>query len=155
MSREWLEEIGGTMLKGLDPLLDADLLGVLAAMGHGDEVALVDANFPADSVAQRLVRLSGAPLADVARAVLSVLPLDSYIETPLVRMEVVGDPLEVPDVQREVIALAEEAEGGPVAVGSLERFAFYERARSAYAVVASGERRAYGCVLLSKGVLIG
>jgi len=75
MSREWLEEIGGTMLKGLDPLLDADLLGVLAAMGHGDEVALVDANFPADSVAQRLVRLSGAPLADVARAVLSVLPL--------------------------------------------------------------------------------
>jgi L-fucose mutarotase len=82
-------------------------------------------------------------------------PLDSYVETPLVRMEVVGDPLEVPDVQREVIALAEEAEGKPVAVGSLERFAFYERARSAYAVVASGERRAYGCVLLSKGVLIG
>jgi len=142
------------MLKGLDPLLDADLLSVLAAMGHGDEIALVDANFPAASVAERLVRSNGASLAEVARAVLSVLPLDTYVETPLVRMEVVGDPVTVPEVQREVIALVQAAEGAPVAVGSLERFAFYERARHAYAVVATGERRAYGCVLLSKGVLV-
>ena len=141
------------MLKGLDPLLTPDLLFVLASMGHGDEIVLVDANFPATSVAQRLVRLDGVSLLDAAKAVLSVLPLDTYVENPVATMAMVETPDLIPDVQDEVFALAGEIEGSPVQVEHLERFAFYERARSAYAIVATGERRSYGNVVFSKGVV--
>ncbi len=141
------------MLKGLDPLLTPDLLFVLASMGHGDEIVLVDANFPATSVAQRLVRLDGVSLRDAAKAVLSVLPLDTYVDQPVATMAMVETPDLIPDVQDEVFALASEIEGSPVQVEHLERFAFYERARSAYAIVATGERRPYGNVVFSKGVV--
>ena len=142
------------MLKGLDPLLGEDVLYVLAAMGHGDQLALVDRNFPAGSMSRRLVRLAGADLVTAARAILSVLPLDTFVDQPVVRMEVVGAPNEVPQVQAEILALCQEAEGRELEMGSLRREDFYARAKEAFAVVATSEARPYGCLLFTKGVLI-
>jgi L-fucose mutarotase len=141
------------VLKGIDPLLSPDLLHVLAAMGHGDELVLVDRNYPATSTARRLVRLDGCDLPTAARVVLSLLPLDTFVEQPVAAMAVVGDPDAVPGVQQEVFDLAREAEGREIGVQRLERFAFYERARQAFAVVYTTEARPYGCVVLTKGVL--
>jgi L-fucose mutarotase len=143
------------MLKGIDPLLHADLLHALASMGHGDEIAVVDNNFPAASIARRLVRVDGAGSRAVGRAILSVLPLDTFVEAPLVRMEIVGDPTTITPVQAEFRDLCSAAEGREIVMASLERTAFYERARSAYAVVATAESRPYGCFLLVKGVTYG
>ena len=141
------------MLKGIDPVVSPDLLHVLAAMGHGDELVLVDRNYPAVSTARRLVRLDGCDLPGAARAVLSLLPLDTFIERPLAAMEVVGEPAAVPDVQAEVFAVAREVEGREIGVERIERFAFYERARDAFAIVATSEPRPYGCIVMTKGVL--
>jgi L-fucose mutarotase len=133
--------------------LSPDLLSIPAQMGHGDEIALVDRNFPAASTARRLVRLDGCDLPAAARAVLSVLPLDTFIERPLAAMEVVDRPEVVPDVQQEVFGLARAIEQRDIAVERVERFAFYDRARQAFAVVATSEARPYGCVLFTKGVI--
>jgi L-fucose mutarotase len=141
------------MLKGLDPLLHADLLHALRAMGHGDEVAIVDANFPGAAVARRLLRLDGVSAPRALRAILSVLPLDTFPETPAAVMAVVGDPEAVPAPVREFQPLVDQAAGRPVRLARLERFAFYERARACYAVVATGETRPYGNALLRKGVV--
>jgi L-fucose mutarotase len=143
------------MLKGIDPLLNADLLYVLAAMGHGDELALVDNNFPAMSHAQRLVRLDGVDTSVAGRAILTVFPLDTFVDEPLLRMEVVGAPDDVTPVQAEFRRLAEAAERRDLSMGSLERHAFYERARSAFAIVSTSDARPYGCFLLVKGVVKG
>ena len=122
-------------------------------MGHGDEVAIVDANFPAEASARRLVRLDGVDATRAAVAILSVLPLDEYVEAPAAVMAVVGDPdAEVPIVD-EFRRIAEAAHGEPVSFERVERFAFYERARQAFAIVATGERRLYGNLILTKGVL--
>jgi L-fucose mutarotase len=126
---------------------------ILRAMGHGDDLALVDRNFPAASVARRLVTLDGVDVVRAGGAILSVLPLDSFVEQPALRMEVVGKPQEVPEVQRQLQAEIDKAEGRSWPMGSLERFAFYERAKQAFAVVATGESRPYGCFLLKKGVI--
>lgn len=147
------------MLKNLDPLLSADVLHALASMGHGDEVVICDANFPADSVARatvlgKLLRLDGVDSARAIRAVLSVLPLDTFVDDPALRMEVVGEPNTIPAVQREAQAEVNAAEGHDVPFASIERFAFYERARKAYCVIATGEQRGYGCFVFKKGVLL-
>jgi L-fucose mutarotase len=145
------------MLKNIDPLLNADVLCALRAMGHGDALVLCDTNFPADSVARqtvlgRLLRIDGdAPRA--ARAILSVLPLDTFVDHAAFRMEVVAKPDEVPPVQAEVQREIDRAEGKASPMGSIERFAFYERARQAYCVIATGERRFYGCFVFQKGVI--
>lgn len=141
------------MLKNIDPLLNADLLQVLAAMGHGDDIALVDRNFPAASTARRLIRLDGVDAVSAGRAILSVFPLDSFVDHPALRMQMVGKPDEVPPVQQEFQRIIDAAEGRPWPMGSLERFAFYEAARQAFAVVATNESRPYGCFLLKKGVI--
>ena len=141
------------MLKGLDSLLSPDLLHVLAAMGHGDELALVDRNFPAVSCARRLVRLDGATLPQAAQAILSLLPIDTFIPEPVSAMQMVDTPQVVPEVQSEVFALVEAAEARAISVSRIERHAFYSRAVSAFAVVVTSEARPYGCVLLTKGVL--
>jgi L-fucose mutarotase len=148
------------MLKAIDPVLSADLLWILAAMGHGDDLALVDANHPAQTIAGatasgRLVRLPGLSLQRVARAVLSVLPVDDFEPQPLRRMLVVGDTQAVPAVQREVQAEIDRALGRPEPLAGLERFAFYEAARRAFAVVQVGDPRPYGCFLFRKGVIAG
>ncbi len=146
------------MLKSIDPLLNADVLHALRAMGHGDDLVLCDTNFPADSIARatvlgRLLRIDNVGAPRAARAILSVLPLDSFVDHPAERMEVVGKAGEVPEVQREVQAEIDAAEGRSWPMGSIERHSFYERARKAYCVVATGERRFYGCFVLKKGVI--
>lgn len=141
------------MLKNIDPLLSADLLQVLAAMGHGDDLALVDRNFPAAANAKRLIRLDGADIIAAGRAILSVYPLDSFVDHPVMRMQMVGKPDEVPSVQQDFQKIIDAAEGRHWPMGSIERFAFYEAARHAFAVVATNEGRPYGCFLLKKGVI--
>jgi L-fucose mutarotase len=141
------------MLKGLDPLLSPDLLMTLRAMGHGDDIALVDANFPADSMAQRLVRADGLSVTAVLNAVLSVMPLDDFVPEAAWRMEVVGNPNEEQPVFADLRAALARHEGPQCKLAALERFAFYARAKEAYAIVATGETRLYGNVILKKGVV--
>jgi len=142
------------VLKGIDPLLGPDLLHVLAAMGHGDEIAIVDANFPAAATAQRLIRVDGANAPTVLAAVLSLLPLDTFTDAPAAVMAVVGDPGAVPPVVREFQSILDGIAGAHVRLATLERNEFYERARQAFAVVATGERRFYGNILVTKGVVL-
>lgn len=140
------------MLKGLDPLLGPDLLAILRGMGHGDELAIVDANFPAAASAQRLVRLDGIAAPRALDAVLSVLPLDDFVDSPATRMAV-ADAAAIPDICREFAERVDKATGRPVTLAAIERFAFYQRTREAFAVVATGETRRYGNLLLRKGVI--
>ena len=148
------------MLKNVDPLLSADLLTLLDAMGHGDDLVLADRNFPAHSVALhtatgQLISERGVDNNRMAKAILSVFPLDSFVDAPIQRMEVIGEPDKVLPVHAELHALAEAAEGGKITMGSIERMAFYEAARKAYAVVQTGETRPYACFILKKGVIPG
>ena len=143
------------MLKGLDPILNADVLYALRAMGHGDDLIIADTNFPSDSVAQETVlgqvlRID-RPAAEVVRAVLSVYPIDTFVDDAAARMEVVGEPDTILPVMEEVQAEVSAVDGPQMM--SIERFAFYERAKQAYAVIQTGERRFYGCFALRKGVI--
>jgi L-fucose mutarotase len=146
------------MLKSIDPLLNADVLHALRAMGHGDDVVICDTNFPADSVARqtvigKLLRIDGVSAPRVVRAVLSVMPLDAFVDEPARRMEVVGKPKEIPAIQSEVQKEIDAAEGRSWPMGSIERMQFYEVAKKAYCVIQTGERRFYGCFILKKGVI--
>jgi L-fucose mutarotase len=141
------------VLKNIDPLLNAELLGHLAAMGHGDVLAIVDRNFPAASTARRLVNLSGVDIPEAARAILSVFPVDTFVEPAVLWMGAVGDEATVQEVHADLQAAVDEAEGRAVPSGPLERFEFYRRAAEAYVVVATTEDRPYGCFLLTKGVV--
>ncbi|HEX2509870.1 MAG TPA: RbsD/FucU domain-containing protein [Microvirga sp.] len=141
------------MLKGLDPLLTPDLLMILRAMGHGDDIAIVDANFPAAAMARRLVRLDGVGTTAALDAVLSVMPLDDFVPEAAWRMEVVGDPAGEQPIFDEFRGVIARREGPRMKLAALERFAFYERAKAAYAVIATGERRLYGNIILKKGVV--
>ena len=140
------------MLKNIPPILGPDLLHILRAMGHGDEIAIVDANYPATSMQTRLVRLDGHSATDVLDAVLTVLPLDDFVENAAFGMAVVGEPDRrepVMDAFDEVIGRHEPG----MKLALIERFAFYERVRSGFAVVQTGESRLYGNVILKKGVI--
>ena len=139
------------MLIGLNPLLSPDLLHALAAMGHGDEIAIVDGNFPGTTCAQRLLRLDGVTATEALRAVLSLLPLDSFVDHAAHVMQVVGDADAVPEAVAEFTAII----GDKAKVGPVERFAFYERAKKAYCIVATGEAALYANVILKKGVVVG
>jgi len=141
------------MLKGLHPLLGPDLLHALEAMGHGDEIGVVDANFPASGLGRRVIRLDGVSAPAVLDALLTLLPLDHFVDHPLTTMAVVGAPQAEPEVVAEFGVLASRAEGRAVARQALPREQFYERARQAFALVQCGERRLYGNVLLRKGVV--
>jgi L-fucose mutarotase len=146
------------MLKGIDPRLNADVLYALRAMGHGDYLVLSDTNFPSDSVARetrirRLLRMENLTSAEAVEAILSVMPLDTFIDNAAERMEIVGKPKEVPAVQKEVQKVIDKAEGKSWPLKSIERFAFYEKAKKAYCVIQTGERRFYGCFVLTKGVI--
>lgn len=142
------------MLKSLSRLHTPDLLHVLASMGHGDEIALVDAHFPAVTMARRLVRLDAADLPEVVDACLQLMPLDSFVPDPALRMEMVGNKDKIPEVQGLCQQVIDRHEPTPVKLVGIERHAFYERARQAFAVVATGEQRPYGCVMLKKGVCV-
>lgn len=146
------------MLKAIDPILNADVLYALRAMGHGDELVICDTNFPADSVARQtvlgeLLRIDNVTAGRAAKAILSVFPLDAFVDKPALRMEIVGKPNEVPPVQAEVQKEVDAAEGKSWPMGSVERFAFYDLAKKAYCVIQTGERRFYGCFAFKKGVI--
>ena len=146
------------MLKGINPLPNAEVLGALRAMGHGDDLIIADSNFPSDSVAQqttlgKLLRIDRATAAEVVEAVLSVMPLDTFEDDSAARMEIVWSPGEVPPVQLEVQDVIDAAEGKPWPMTPVERFAFYARAKQAYCVIQTGERRFYGCFAFRKGVI--
>jgi len=146
------------MLRNFDNRLNADVIRCLRAMGHGDDLIIWDTNFPADSVARhtvtgKLLRMDNLTAAEAIDAILSVMPLDCFVDKPAERMEIVGKPNEIPPVQQEVQAVIDKWEGKSWPMGSVERFAFYEKARNAYAVIVTGETRFYGCFILKKGVI--
>jgi L-fucose mutarotase len=141
------------MLRGIPPLLTADLLHALAAMGHGDTIAIVDANFPATATGRRVVELAGASSPETLDAVLTVLPLDTYAAPAAFTMEVVGDAGAVPEPVADFAAVFTEHGLGDWEIGHLAREAFYQQARTAFAVVRTGELRPYGNILLTKGVI--
>jgi L-fucose mutarotase len=141
------------MLKTLSVLHTPDLLFALASMGHGDEIAVVDSNFPATSMAQKLVRLDGANLSSALDAILSLLPLDTFVKSPALRMMQVHAPDEIPEVQKECQTIIDKHEGRGVLLAGISREEFYERAKKAYAIVSTSEARGYGCILLKKGVI--
>jgi L-fucose mutarotase len=141
------------MLLGIDPLLGPECLATLRSMGHGDSLVLADANFPASSSAQRLIRMDGASLQQALRAVLSVLPIDDFEPGPLSSMMVVGRPEEVPPIVQDMQRVVDQLVPGAPRIVPVERFAFYELARRAYAVIATGERAFYGNLILRKGVI--
>ena len=139
------------MLKGIPSILSPELLKTLMEMGHGDEIVLADGNFPAASNAQRLIRLDGHGIPKILDAMLKLFPLDEYVEKPVALMAVTpGDPYvpEIKEVYRQIIAKHDTA-----AAEDIERFAFYERAKKAYAIVATGEQALYANIILKKGVV--
>ena len=146
------------MLKNISSVISPDLLWLLASMGHGEDLVLVDRNFPAMEVAKqtstgRLIELAGLNIPQATRAILSLMPLDHFVEEPVTRMLVVDDPGRVLEMQKEVLRIACEAEGRELKMGALERFAFYEMASKGAAVVRTSEFRPYGCFLLKMGVI--
>lgn len=146
------------MLKGIDHRLNAEVLGALRAMGHGDYIVVVDTNFPADSIARatvmgRLLRMENINTAQALDAILSVMPLDTFVDDFAGRMQVVGDADAIPQAQAEAQAALDRAEGRARPIPGVERFAFYDLARGAYAVIQTGEQRPYGCIMLRKGII--
>jgi L-fucose mutarotase len=141
------------MLRHIDPLLTPDLLHILRDMGHGDEIAIVDANYPAATDARRLVRLPGVDATTALRAILTLLPLDTFVDRAAHVMAVVGEPERTEPIMDEFQALIDELAEEGVTIGRIERFAFYQRVKAAFAVVATAERRLYGNIILTKGVI--
>lgn len=141
------------MLRGINPILSPDLLHAMRAMGHGDVIAIVDANFPAEGLGPRCIRADGSDASEVLRAVLSLMPLDTFVDDPAISMEVVGDPNAVPEAVAHFQQIIDTVADAPRKIVPIERFAFYERARSSFAVVQTGECRLYGNILLTKGVI--
>lgn len=141
------------MLIGINPVLTPDLLRHLRAMGHGDQLVIADANFPAESSANRLERLSGVSATEALRAILSLMPLDTFVDAPAKSMQVVGDPEATPDIVAEFQQIIDEVADNPAQVQGVERHAFYREAEKTYLVVQTAELRLYGNLILSKGIV--
>lgn len=140
------------MLKGISPIISPELIKILMEMGHGDEICIGDGNFPAASMAQRLVRLDGHGVTEVLDAILKLFPLDTYVEAPVALMQVVpGDNVD-PVIWKDYERVIRENEGEKK-IENIERFAFYERAKTCYAVIATGESALYANIILKKGVV--
>ena len=141
------------MLKGLDPLLSPDLLYALRAMGHGDELTIVDANYPATSSGPDVIRLDAVNATTALDAILSIMPLDDFVPEACWAMIPVEKGAKEPAIFKEFRGVISKREGEKFKLAMLERFTFYERARSSFAVVATGERRLYGNIILKKGII--
>ena len=141
------------MLRNVDPILSPELLYTLRAMGHGDEIVLADANFPGSSSGPNCIRADGSSASEILCAVLTVMPLDTFVPDPALTMQVVGNPDEVPEAVADFQNIINATADNPANVQGLERFAFYDRAASAFAIVQTGERRLYGNIILKKGVI--
>ena len=143
------------MLKGIPAILSPELLKVVCEMGHGDELVIADGNFPAESIGKNaiVIRADGHGVPEMLDAILQLIPLDQYVDQPAALMKVVpGDPV-VPVIWDEYRALLKKHGEDPDKVEMMERFAFYDRAKNAYAVIATGETAIYANVLLKKGVV--
>ena len=140
------------MLKGIPPILGPDLLHILRAMGHGDEIAIVDANYPAENAGPPVVRLDGISATDALDAVLTLMPLDTSVDEQAFGMEVVGAPKKREATHKDFDKIIKKHEPD-MKLSLLERFAYYERVKDAFAIVQTGERRLYGNVLLKKGII--
>ena len=140
------------MLKLIPALLGPELLSTLRAMGHGDEIVIADANFPAESLGPLVIRADGISATAMLDAVLALLPLDQFVEETAIGMEVVGDPAAHQPIDDEFEAIISRHEPEK-RYSKIERFAFYDRARKAAAVIQSGETRLYGNIILKKGVI--
>ncbi|MGN8801014.1 RbsD/FucU family protein [Candidatus Merdisoma sp. HCP28S3_D10] len=145
------------MLKGIPKILSPELLKVLCEMGHSDRIVIADGNFPAESMGKEAIvlRCDGHGVPELLDAILQVIPLDTYVEKPMNLMEVMpGDPVKTPiwDTYKEIVAKHDER--GAACVGNIERFQFYEEAKKAYAIIATGESAVYANVMLQKGVVI-
>ena len=144
------------MLKGIPKILSPELLKVLCEMGHSDRLVIADGNFPSESMGKnaKVIRCDGHCVPELLEAILTVFPLDTYVETPVSLMQVMpGDNVETPiwDEYREIISKHDER--GEKAIGQIERFAFYDEAKTAYAIIASGESALYANIMLQKGVV--
>jgi len=144
------------MLKGIPKILPPELLKVLCEMGHGDRIVIADGNFPSESVGKnvKVIRMDGHGCTEVLKAILQLFPLDTYVEKPVRLMEVVpGDQVETPVWKEYEACIGAEDKRGADAIGYLERFAFYDEAGTAYAVIATGESALYANIMLQKGVV--
>lgn len=141
------------MLKGISPIISPELIKILMEMGHGDELVIGDGNFPAASMAQRLVRLDGHGVPEILDAILRLYPLDSYVDAPVKLMQVTPGDDVVPVIWEKYKAIVEK-HAGKVQFEEIERFAFYERTKTAYCVVATGETALYANIILKKGVVV-
>lgn len=146
------------MLKGIDRALSAEMLNVLMSMGHGDDIVVCDVNHPAASIAKHtvygeVVHMSGCDLNRATEAILSLMPLDTFVEAPVFRMKVVDDPEKILPIHVAIGAVASRAEGRKVSLAALERFEFYAAARRAYAIVRTSDPGPYGCFIFRKGVI--
>ncbi|MES5100378.1 RbsD/FucU domain-containing protein [Agrobacterium sp. BA1120] len=145
------------MLKGIDPIINAELMHALMLMGHGDQLVLCDINHPAQTIARqttygRLIDVSGCGLKRAAEAILKLFPLDTFVDAPVKRMQVVGDPDGQVPIFAAIQAVIDSSEGNPVLIEPLERFAFYEAAKKSFAIVRTSDPGPYGCFIFSKGV---
>ena len=141
------------MLKGIPSIISPELLKIIMEMGHGDEIVIADGNFPSASMAKTLVRLDGHGVTDILDAVLGLFPLDTFTEKPVALMEVVPGDSTVPVIWDDYKNVIKKHEGD-IQIDNVERFAFYERAKKAYAVVATGETALYANIILKKGVVV-
>ncbi len=147
------------MLKGIDPRLSAEIVHVLMLMGHGDDLVICDVNHPAATIAAettygRLMDMAGCDIPTAARAILTLMPLDSFVPAPVSRMQVVGDPERgAAPVFARMQAVIDAAEGRAVEMQALERFAFYDAAKRAFAIIRTADSGPYGCFILKKGVV--
>lgn len=142
------------MLKGIPSILTPELLKILMEMGHGDEIVIADGNFPAAAIAQRLARCDGHNVPELLDAILKFFPLDTFVDAPVALMQVVpGNKVETPiwDVYKEIVKKHEPVTNK---FENIERFAFYERSKKAYAIIATGEKALYANIILKKGVVI-
>ncbi len=142
------------MLKNIPPILSPELLKVLMEMGHGDEIVIADGNFPSASNAKRLIRLDGHGIPEILEAVLKFLPLDTYVDKPVSLMQVVPGDKTNPFIWNTYSRIIKESREKFDDFEFVERFEFYERAKSAYAIIATGEISLYANIILKKGVIV-
>ncbi len=146
------------MLRFVDPVISADLLYVLMLMGHGDDIVICDVNHPAVTIAKettygKLLDLAGCTIPEATRAILKLMPLDTFVEQPVMRMRVVGDPDAIVPIFGKMQEVLDESEQRPVNMGAYDRFDFYAAAKNSFAIVRTSDPGPYGCFILRKGVI--
>ena len=146
------------MLKGIDQRLSAEIVHVLMLMGHGDDLVICDVNHPAATIAAettygKLIDMAGCDIPTGAAAILSLMPLDTFVPAPVARMQVVGNPDGIVPIFARMQAVVDRAEGRAITISPLERFAFYEAAKKSFAIIRTADSGPYGCFILKKGVV--